>query len=323
MSTPPPSSPPEIVADVTPRTAAAMQRVPKPKRQRLLREDNELELPDEDFAAPGEDSVTLQQRQVVPKLSRAAEEEFIHTRKIDGEEMIVAGPYGLAPELSDLFTFPLNVLRRHREEDVEAPSSKRARHQTDEDVEAGRRDMSAFQPDDFYSGDQTFDTIAPADDMFQPDFDAPGLSTPRAQREASFAPSRAESIARAIQFGDATDHPLAMFDPRRSDSASQLDTPSKQSAAGSDERHGYSKNTGMAMGLLRKELEEIEGETKTEERTTSFKKTAEGASKKAASAFFFELLVLGTRDCVRMEQTRAFEDITIRSKPRLFQELTA
>ncbi len=47
------------------------------------------------------------------------------------------------------------------------------------------------------------------------------------------------------------------------------------------------------------------------------------ASKRAASTFFFELLVLGTRDCVTLDQAEPFGDIEVRAKDRLWQEISA
>ena len=43
------------------------------------------------------------------------------------------------------------------------------------------------------------------------------------------------------------------------------------------------------------------------------------ASRRAASAFFFELLVLGTRDCIKLTQSKAFENIEIRGKAKLWE----
>jgi hypothetical protein len=42
------------------------------------------------------------------------------------------------------------------------------------------------------------------------------------------------------------------------------------------------------------------------------------ASKRAAASFFFELLVLGTRDCVKLEQPERYGDISVQAKPKLF-----
>lgn len=241
--------------------------------------------------------------------------------------MIYAGPEGLAPELSELFTFPANVLRRDRGTEEVGPSPKRPRVDSPEDaVEAGRRGsvLPPSSPGFNLGGDQTFDTIVPGDDfgqdIYQGDVDMPVYATPR--KQASIAPSRAESIAREIQFGQDPDHPLSMFDSRRAESLSQsqslLETPTK-SVTSEATRGGYSKNTGMAMGLLRKEIDAIEAEDKA----VNFETISGGASKRAASAFFFELLVLGTEDCIRLEQDRAFEGIKIRSKPKLYEEISA
>lgn len=313
-----------------------MQRAeaaPKVKRPRLLQADEELELPDEDFAAPNEDSSILAESHFLPSddelvrfRSIAADpaSHFLPVIKIGGNNMIYAGPEDLAPELAELFAFPTNVLRRNREQDEAGPSPKRPRIAGTEGVEEGRRG-SMFPPSeqgfDMGPGDQTFDTIMPGGDDFGGDYYQAdqGMFAPATPRkQVSVAPSRAESIARAIQFGDDSDHPLAMFDPRRSESQSIHETPTK-SVTSSEARGGYSKNTGMAMGLLRKELEAIEEEDKV----VSFDNIATGASKHAASAFFFEMLVLGTKDCVRLQQDTPFEGIQIRGKPALFEELSA
>jgi cohesin complex subunit SCC1 len=327
LSTPPPVSPPQLVAEFTPGTAARFSRPEqpaKPKRARLLHADEELELPDEDFVAPNEDSAILAQTHYIPSdpevvrlRSIAADPaaHFLPTVNIGGTTMIYAGPEGLAPELTELFTFPANILRRDRGQDEEAgPAAKRPRVEQTPELEAGRRG-SMFPPSEhaFDTGhDFGMDILPEAGDEFA----LPEFATPR--KEASLAPSRAESIARAIQFGGEADHPLAMFDPRRTDSQSIHETPTK-SVVSETSRGGFSKNTGMAMGLLRKEIEAIEAEDKV----INFNSIASGASKKAAAAFFFEMLVLGTKDCVRLEQDRAFEGIKIRSKPRLFQDLSA
>ena len=47
------------------------------------------------------------------------------------------------------------------------------------------------------------------------------------------------------------------------------------------------------------------------------------ASRRAASAFFFELLVLGTKDAIKLDQKEAFGDVDIRAKEVLFAEIAA
>lgn len=287
---------PQPVVDVTPRTAARLAATPvtapaKPKRPRLVQADEELELPDEvnrDYSdILGEERYIPSDPEVVRLREIAADPgaHFLPVVKVGGETMIFAGPEGLAPELAELFAFPSGVLRRGRgAEEAEADVRRAKRPRLEEggdvgDVEAGRRRIGseALAPFDFpiAGGDDSF--------AFQPDepyFDEP-LITPRAsriirEREPSIAPSRAESIAREIQFGAETgDFTLAMFDSRAGSSKateSQLSTPSKSAAESQrTTASGFSKNTSMAMGLLRKELDAIE----EGERVLSFEKTAE------------------------------------------------
>ena len=49
----------------------------------------------------------------------------------------------------------------------------------------------------------------------------------------------------------------------------------------------------------------------------SFDHLAAAASRRAAAGFFFEMLVLGTRDCVRLEQKEPYGEIIVRAVPGL------
>ena len=298
LSTPPPLSPP-ATADVTARAAQAAP-APKAKRARLLQADDELELVDDDFAAPNRDnSDILGEERYIPadlevvRLREIVDDpatHFLPSVKVGGTTMIYAGPQGLAPELAELFAFPSNILRRDRTSSVEEErASKRPRIEAPEDeeeVEVARRDSmrpaSEAYDDRFAPGNDTFD-LGPDISMQQEEFQfAEGefdLTTPRAKRvrEASLAPSRAESIARQIQFGaeEGGTYALGMFDtrqPREGESQVSI-TPSKSVVSDQPSRtsSGYSRNTGMAMGLLRRELEAIEEEDKV----LSFEKVAD------------------------------------------------
>ncbi|KAK8846757.1 hypothetical protein IAR55_005845 [Kwoniella newhampshirensis] len=345
LSTPPPLSPqPDAITDLTPRTAARVAAAPapstKPKRPRLVQADDELELPDQ----PIDNTAILGVERYIPsdpEIVRLREiiadpgAHFLPTVRVGGETMIFAGPQGLAPELAELFTFPCNILRRSRDTEGEDRASKRPRIEgeqgEEEDIEAGRRRVGASeQPFDFPIsglGDDSFAFQAQEEFPFE---DEP-LITPRAQRvrprerEPSIAPSRAESIARDIQFGqrDTGDFTLAMFDSRSKGSEeasqSQLSTPSKASEGARTTTSGFSKHTSMAMGLLRKELDAIE----EGEKMLSFEKVADKSTKRAAASFFFEMLVLGTRDCVKLDQPTASGDIEIRGKDKLWPETAA
>lgn len=75
---------------------------------------------------------------------------------------------------------------------------------------------------------------------------------------------------------------------------------------------GMSRNTLRAIKVLKTKLspEDEEGEGEME-----FSQVTKNASRRAASAFFFEILALGTKDCLRVDQETAFGDIKIQAKP--------
>lgn len=75
---------------------------------------------------------------------------------------------------------------------------------------------------------------------------------------------------------------------------------------------GFSKNTIQAIKLLKTQLN---GKEKIEFRETSAK-----AKRSDAAKFFFELLVLKTRDMVDLKQSEAFGDISISATERLFEQ---
>lgn len=199
---------------------------------------------------------------------------FLPTLKMGGDVMFYAGPQDLAPELASLFTFPANILRKRQEEGAEDDRiAKRQRVEPVEEPEDVRRvsvvpsahGFPGAEDSGFFAGDQTIEP-----DMPLPDFeDVPMVTPTRSQRvrSPSLAPSRAESIAREIQNQRSTgDHMLAMFEKdATAESQSQIQsTPTKSliSEPVSKSSAGYSKNTGMAMGLLRREIEAIEDEDK-------------------------------------------------------------
>ncbi|KIR29697.1 cohesin complex subunit SCC1 [Cryptococcus deuterogattii 99/473] len=343
LLTPPPRTPPpESISDLTPRTAAQISALPAPpvkgvKKPRLVMPDHETELTQglADRAAilgaehfiPA-DVELLQLNEIVSDPTS----HFLPTLKIGGENWTAVAPLGLAPELTELFAFPSNVLRKGRglEEAEEDRLAKRARvegevepeeqiRRAEEEVEVVRRHEFeiGYEPEAFapaFGGDEGDYGIG--QEMPMEPF---GVSPPtfRVSRGPSLAPSRAESIAREAEYeGLEGEFTLAMFDTRSSRAAeSQVSqVPSSPSRAEAQREGAPGKYTSMAMDLLRNELQAIEEEDKV----VSFEKLAEKATKRAASTFFFELLSLGTRDCIRLEQPEAFGDIKIRGKDKLW-----
>ena len=270
---------------------ATQTRISKAKRPRLLVADEELELDDSYFLAPGEDSEILREERYIPadpytirmrEIYSNPDAYFLPITTVGNQTMMYAGPADLAPELAAMFSFPTNILRRGLETEAEAVS-KRPRMTGSEGVEYARRQSAALsdRPGQAY-GDDSFGG------MGDYGFDAPPLDlgiqeTPSKRprhhsREPSIAASRAESIARAVQFGEGSDHPLAIFDASRAGTESLAQsTPTKSVVSESDGR--VSKNTGMAMGLLRRELEAIESDDKV----LNFDKISEKVSALATS----------------------------------------
>ncbi|GMK59498.1 hypothetical protein CspeluHIS016_0801040 [Cutaneotrichosporon spelunceum] len=322
------STPPPETLELTPRVAkrvADAKVAPRPKRLRIIRADAELELPDEDFLPPTDDSPILGEENFIPanpaalRLRDILNDPVAHFLPTMGAHLF-AGPAGLAPELAELFTFPSDVLRRTREEPatpplrpakrqrkaIEAEASSPADEEEsvvhEEELEVARRESR--QPS--VHGGEAFESFEPALDV---DLDMPlDLERRSATREPSLALPREASAPLA----DRT-HPLAVFDTRT------LSSQATQVTQDSDhETDGFSRNTALAMGVLRRELDAIEAGPGGEDKRVSFTSLAAGASKRAASAMFFELLVLGTRDAVVLHQEDAYGGIEVTPKARLY-----
>ena len=286
--------------DITPRMAAKIAgfperrdrsspAVPKAKKARLVQADDALELEDDELAMNRDLSDILTVERYIPAdptITRMREimddpaGHFLPSLKLGGDSAFYVGPRDLAPELEELFTFPSNILRKRQDQSQQDErQSKRARTDEDveepvveDDIEVGRRQSvlptEQFElggDDGYVGGDQTFDDIQPGFEDSGPSMEA----DKRRLRTPSVAPSVTETIARQIQEQRSSGtHDLAMFEKDARDevqSQSQaLTTPTKSvvSEPISKTSSGYSKNTGMAMGLLRREIEAIEEEDK-------------------------------------------------------------
>ncbi|CAK9780140.1 hypothetical protein CC85DRAFT_285433 [Cutaneotrichosporon oleaginosum] len=331
LTTPPPASPPPM--PVSPGTAKRLEAVAKrARRVRVLRPDHELELPDEAFT-----DESAQEHQAEPTFipddatahvrAAAADVDLVlPVYKEEGERFIMAGPSYLPPALEELFTFPIHTLRRRRVEGEREESPKRPRLESemDYDLEIARRRSRTRTPGmASMAGDLGLENLDmdlsllegdPLDlPAYEPDvpFSSPRSQISRYSRMPSIAGSRAESIARAVQEHDTEGPPLAIFDGGESAVGSQFTGTGKGTG-------GFSKTTGMAMGVLRREIEAIES-TLSEGEGVTFTRVARGATKRAASQFFFELLVLGTRDAVGLKQEQAFGDIEVVPRPGLWE----
>ncbi|KAL1744646.1 Rec8 like protein-domain-containing protein [Schizophyllum fasciatum] len=281
---------------------------------------------------------------------------FMPTKTTAEGTFLSCAPPGLPAALADMFLLPVGGnAKRARGAEAGRPASKRARvGEVDEPVEQGRRDASAVPSFGAPQGDDTAafdfaDQSIPLDD-FQ--LDVPEL--PVADERLSVAPGRASVAPSGRLSAPPSDRLSAAPSDRRS---SRFSTPAFQfeeegetfadaacpiaafdSRSALQEGHegrGYSRNTAKALSIVRRELrvtdgegdvdaegepeEGAEGQAGADAKVLSFNRMAQGASRRAAAAFFFELLVLATRDCVKVEQPAPFENIEVRAKERLWE----
>lgn len=94
------------------------------------------------------------------------------------------------------------------------------------------------------------------------------------------------------------------------------------SASQAASKTGWSKNTIRAQRVIRSQLKkqnDADADADTDA-SLSFQQVGQNASRRAAAGFFFELLVLGTKDRIALNQDEAYGDIAIRGKSSLWNE---
>ncbi|PSS07200.1 hypothetical protein PHLCEN_2v3483 [Hermanssonia centrifuga] len=262
---------------------------------------------------------------------------FLPTKVTPNGTFFCAAPPGMAPELAELFMRPLQSLsapKRRSTPVQERSSNKKPRlegsvvGEEEDEIEQARRHSLApsvavgsdilGRRESVGPGLDFGDNAGIVDDFQMPEFDvgADVQLDSRARsksilsdltRLSTPAPENAPIDDSEETYADVT-CPIASFDDRSTQSQEQADTP--------EDGKGYSKNTVKAMRVIRQELQPTPDE---EERVMSFKKMSQKASRRAASSFFFELLVLGTRDCVKLSQDAPYENIEIRPKDKLWE----
>ncbi|KAF5389353.1 hypothetical protein D9757_004287 [Collybiopsis confluens] len=245
-----------------------------------------------------------------------------------GGSFFCAAPPGLAPELTELFLLPVNGLgsKRGGTSPGGKGANKRQRLESvaeEEEAEIGRRAESAAPENDIVArGSIGHDAIDFGDqsglvDDFQldvPAFDpAVDLDLDRGKSAAPSERSRMSTPAidglfpeeDVTSYADA-DCPIATFDVQTQTQGTDVQAVNT-----------YSKNTVKAISVIRRELRPTEGDD--ENKVLSFKRMSDKASRRAAASFFFELLVLSTRDCITISQPTPFENIEVKAKDKLWQ----
>ncbi|KAF8161012.1 Rec8 like protein-domain-containing protein [Crassisporium funariophilum] len=263
---------------------------------------------------------------------------FLPTQVTAKGTFFSAAPPGLTPELAELFMRPIQNSSAQKRKAVSPTSSPSKRLRQDSEVEQARRAGDVPQTPILDNGN--FDRNTPgldvgfefadqsgAMDDYQLDVPAVDLDM-GGERGKSVATDRSRLSSLGPDgmmedgdhvFADAT-CPIAMFDVSQSSQqqTQSADVDQDQPEVFEHDRHGYSKNTMKALGLIRRELQPG-AEEDAQDKSLSFAKASHKASRRAAASFFFELLVLGTRDCVHLTQEAPFKNIDVSAKPRLWE----
>ena len=234
----------------------------------------------------------LPRSSVVMRLLEIREDPIAHflpTKVTPNGTFFFAGPPGIAPELQEMFMRPIASYvpsSKRRGSSPEKPSSKRARIDPeaegsvvhDDDGEPGQARRASVAPSQGVGSEMLgresigpgfeFDNTGLGMEDFQMDIGGEDLPPVELIREKSVAPSELTRISRAstpaLEEGEETyadlECPIVAFDTKASSQVSETD---------STDGKGYSKNTIRALGIVRKELEPVEGES--EEKVMSFK----------------------------------------------------
>ncbi|CAH7674487.1 Rec8 like protein-domain-containing protein [Phakopsora pachyrhizi] len=265
--------------------------------------------------------------------------------EVDGRNWLMAAPIGVCKELQDLFRFPTDG----KPTSLTSGSKKRAREDDDqieeeeaEDVpsEQGRRAQSIVpDADETFSrmgggADNTFDLgggVGEDSGMFGGGEDFRfEAQVEREDHQPTEDEGRVErdEIRTGNELNKVPSPPLEQRLPKRAPRAkgetSKLDIfdepgntqPSQNNEAETERNETgvtkWSKNTVKALTVLRDELDD-------EDDVFGFKDVSQKATRKASSNFFFELLVLATRDCLKVEQTESYGEISVKGRSRLWE----
>ncbi|GAA6060396.1 hypothetical protein JCM10212_004649 [Sporobolomyces blumeae] len=121
---------------------------------------------------------------------------------------------------------------------------------------------------------------------------------------ATATPSRSQALSQSL----ATEEEEAAA----AAAASQAETLTQKTGSVSLQ----SRNTRKAVKVIQDQLDEVDAADEAEKKV-EFNRVADKASRRAASSFFFELLVLSSADVVKLKQHDAYGDIEVRGTSRL------
>ena len=235
----------------------------------------------------------LPRSSVVMRLLEIREDPIAHflpTKVTPNGTFFFAGPPGIAPELQEMFMRPVPSYvpsSKRRGASPEKPPSKRARIEPEgegvvaleDELEPGQARRASVAPSQGVGSEVLgresigpgfeFDNTGLGMEDFQMDIGGEDMPPVELIRDKSVAPSELTRMSRAssaaLEEGEETyadlECPIVAFDMKSSSQVSESDN---------NDGKGYSKNTIRALGIVRKDLEPVEGE----EKVMSFKRMA-------------------------------------------------
>ncbi|CAO1622694.1 unnamed protein product [Parajaminaea phylloscopi] len=243
----------------------------------------------------------------------------------------------LAPELSDAFVVDLDAVRATKRARLTAIRETRQEGSDHDDTSIGvGRRAPTEEPTFGLVGDDDINLDLGDDGAFDlpPMMDDVGIADDSALRRSqrnkageSPAPvglpplddrlgTPEQGTADDVEsFTPSSGRLLAAFENRPADMLTQPEDAAEDEASSRvASATGWSKNTVRAQRVIRSQLDRDDPENSD----LSFERVGENASRRAAAGFFFELLVLGTKDQIQLQQAEPYGDITVKSKPTLW-----
>ena len=222
-----------------------------------------------------------------------------------------AAPPGLTPELSELFMHPVQgTTTQKRKASSPTPTSSPTKRLRQDIEQARRADTLPLSPmpenihlDRKSPGiDAGFEFPNPSAVIDDFELGVPMDLDMDGERARSVATdrSRLSSLGPAVSYGDST-CPISIFDVSQPTQPSQLaDIDQEYTEIAEHDKHGYSKNTMKALGLIRKELQPgLEDET--EQKMLSFTKISHKVGfTRVYITYLIQNLVTGFSTCSRV-----------------------
>jgi cohesin complex subunit SCC1 len=358
LTEPPPQTPP-LIEGTPPVEDEVAKKSPKKKGPKKQIVDSVIELDDGPGLRPGRNGQMesqpkrdlsgilaeqrfLPQSRTVMRLMGIREDPLSHffpTKATPNGTFLYTGPAWLNPKLAELYLQPVTNLsaKRAGRFDDDQGAHKKPRLENDNEAEVEMPRDGSVAPS--LHGSDAHARMSMGPDMNMDFGDMGGMEFDQGMDfstgplegipEDRLSTPGADLGVEGESYSDATCK-IGMFDHQLSQLPENETTGTDQTSA------GFSKNTRKAISFLKKELDVLSsqpGDNTVHFADVSQKvswypnlinkhatKAMYQATRRAAASFFFELLVLGTKDCVHVRQSKPFSNIEITGKAKLWNQ---